>query len=136
MSFREKMAWISVGSMLVIFGVYFWSVVQRGPHGGVQFGALLASVIALVIVQVALIVVVAIFAPGEAQAPRDERDRLIALRATRMAYAGLATGVVCASFLSGFSPAFVYNANGLLFILLTAEILRGASEIVQYRLGA
>jgi hypothetical protein len=138
MSFREKSAWISLVSMSGIYGLYFWSVIRAG-HAGAQaggFGGLLGTIIALVVVQVVLTVAVAIFTPNEAQAPRDERDKLIELRAMRVAYAGLATSVALACFFGAFNPPIIFNTNSLLFILVTAELLRSACQIIQYRRGA
>ena len=137
MSFREKSAWISVLSMSGIYGFYFWSVIHAGPKaGGFHFGGLLQTIIALVVLQVALTIAVAIFTPKEAKAPRDERDKLIELRAMRVAYSGLATAVALACFFGAFNPPIIFNTNALLFILVTAEILRSACQIVQYRRGA
>ena len=137
MSFREKSAWISMLSMSGIYGFYFWSVIHDGPKtGGFHFGGLLQTIIALVIVQIVLTIAVAIFTPREAKAPRDERDKLIELRAMRVAYAGLATSVALACFFGAFDPPIVFNTNSLLFILVTAEILRSACQIIQYRRGA
>jgi uncharacterized membrane protein len=138
MSFREKSAWISVLSMAGIYGFYFWSVKQAAPgaSGFRLFGGLLGTIIALVVVQIVLTVAVAIFAPTDAQVSRDERDKLIELRAMRVAYAGLATGIAVACFFGSFNPPVVFNTNALLFVLVTAEILRSACQIVQYRRGA
>ena len=136
MSFREKTAWISLVSMSGIYAVYFWSVFRSGQRiGNFQFGGLLVTVIALVIVQVVLTIAVAVFAPRDAQAPRDEREKLIDLRATRFAYAALATSVACACFFGAFSPPIVFNTNALLLVLVMAEILRSGCQIVQYRRG-
>ena len=88
------------------------------------------------IVQTALTVAVTMYKPKDAKAPRDERDRLIDLRATRCAYAGLATGLAFAIFFAGFDPPIVFNANALLFILVVSEALRNAGQIFQYRRGA
>ena len=137
MSFREKSAWISVLSMSGIYGFYFWSIIHAGPqHGRFRFGGLLETIIALVVLQIVLTVAVAIFNPREAKTPRDERDKLIELRAMRVAYAGLATSVALACFFGAFDPPIVFNTNSLLFILVTAEILRSACQIIQYRRGA
>ncbi|HEY1709008.1 MAG TPA: hypothetical protein VGG10_12140 [Rhizomicrobium sp.] len=137
MPFREKIAWISLVSMTGIYGVYFWSVVERGHQTAPsQFGGLLMTTVALVIVQVVLITAVAIMAPKEAQAPHDEREKLIDLRATRVAYAGLATAVACACLFGAFTPPIVFNTNALLFVLVTAEIMRSGCQIIQYRRGA
>src|SRR5258706_7408198 len=127
MSFREKIAWISIVSISGIYGVYFWSV---GLHGaGARLGGLLGTTIALIVVQVVLTIVVAVFSPKEAQAPRDEREKLIELRATRVAYAGLATSVALACFFGAFDPPIIFNTNSLLFLLVTAEVMRSGCQI-------
>jgi hypothetical protein len=137
MSFREKSAWISVLSMSGIYGLYFWSVIHAGPRpGAFHFGSLIETIIALVVLQLVLTIAVAIFSLKEAKAPRDERDKLIELRAMRVAYAGLATGIALACLFGAFDPPLVFNTNALLFILVTAEILRSACQIIQYRRGA
>jgi len=137
MSFREKISWISLLSMSIIYGIYFWSVATVAPqNSGVHFGALLTTVISLAFVQVALITGAALFSPKEAKAPLDEREKLIELRSTRIAYAGLASGIATACLLGTLDPPVVYNSNGLLFILVTVELLRSASQIIQYRRSA
>jgi hypothetical protein len=139
MSFREKSAWISVLSISGIYGFYFWSVIHAGPGskpGGFRFGGLLMTIVALVILEIVLHIAAAIFNPKEAQAPRDERDKLIELRAMRVAYSGLATSVAFACFFGALTPPIIFNTNSLLFILVTAEILRYACQVIQYRRGA
>ncbi len=136
MSFREKCAWISLLSMSGIYGLYFWSVLRSGRWSdGSRFGGLLATVVTLVIVQVVLTVAVAIFSPKEADAPIDERERLIEFRATRFAYAVLAGSVACACLFGGFLPPVIFNANALLFVLVVAEMMRSGCQIVQFRRG-
>jgi hypothetical protein len=135
MSFREKSSWISLVSILAIYGAYFWSLVRSGSPAGTSFGGLLMTIVAIAVVQTVLTVGVAVAAPREAQAPPDEREKLIDLKATRFAYAALAGSVACACFFGGFNPPIVFNANALLFILVAAEILRSGSQIVQYRRG-
>jgi hypothetical protein len=137
MPFREKSAWISLLSMCGIYGVYFWSVIHSGPQvGGLRFGSLLETIIALVVVQVGLTIAAAIVTPKEANAPRDERDKLIELKATRIAYFGLAAGVALACFFGAFSPAIILNTNALLFVFVAAEVLRSSCQIIQYRRSA
>jgi hypothetical protein len=137
MAFREKCAWISLLSVSGICGLYFWSVFRSGLWSdGSRFGGLLGTIVALVIVQVVLTVAVAILSPKEADAPMDERERLIDLRATRFAYAVLAGSVACACFFGGFRPPIIFNTNALLFVLVAAEVLRSVCQIVQYRRGA
>ena len=136
MPFREKTAWIAVISMTAIYAFYFWSVWQHRPETRFPYVGLLATVVALVVVQVVLTIVVAIFSPQDAKAPRDEREKLIELRAARVAYSGLATGVACACFFGALNPPIVFNVNALLFILVTTEIMRCSCLIIQYRRSA
>jgi hypothetical protein len=122
--------------MLGIYGLYFWSVIHAKSQSGGFHAQLLGTIIALVVLQTVLTIVVAIFAPKDAKAPRDERDKLIELRSTRVAYAGLATSVALACFFGTFDPPIIFNTNALLFVLVTAEIMRTACQVIQYRRGA
>jgi hypothetical protein len=132
-----KSAWISLLSMPGICGIYFWAVIHAAPQaGGFRSGGLLETSIALVVVQVVLTVAAAMVTPKEAKAPRDEREKLIELKATRIAYSGLATSVALACFFGAFSPPIVFNTNALLFVLVTAELLRSSCQIIPYRRGA
>jgi hypothetical protein len=135
MSFREKTAWISVVSIAGIYGFYFWSVIRAGhPGGRVQLGGLLlGTIVALVVLQVVLTLVAWMFTPREERGPMDERERLIELRAMRSAYSGLATAVAMACFFGAMNPPIVFNTNALLFVLVTAELVRQGCKIIQYR---
>ncbi len=83
MSFREKSAWISLISILLVSGFFFmhvpWTLTPSSSLALVH--ALLLCVIALVVIEVVAHIVVAIRAPEDAHAPKDERERLIALKA-------------------------------------------------------
>ena len=136
MPFREKIAWTSMLSVTGIYGLYFWSLVHAGPPGAGWHFALLDTIVALVVVQVALTVAVTVFTPREAKVPRDEREQLIDLRATRVAYAALATSIAFACFFGAFDPPLKFNTNALLFILVATEIIRCATQIIQYRRSA
>jgi hypothetical protein len=136
MTFREKTAWISFLSMAAIYSVYFWPILLSGRHGGAfHEGRLLVTVVALAGVQAVLTIAVAILKPREAKAPPDERDRLIELRATKLAYVTLAASIACACFFGAFDPPLIFGTNALLFILVIAEILRSGCQIIQYRRG-
>jgi uncharacterized membrane protein len=137
MSFREKTAWISLVSMCGIYGLYFWPMFHSGHAvGGFSFIGLLKTVIALIVVQTVLTIVAAIAAPRDAKAPKDEREKLIELKATRIAYSGLATAVALACLFGALDPPIVFNTNSLLFILVTAEVMRSGCQVIQYRRDA
>ncbi|HEV2289282.1 MAG TPA: hypothetical protein VGR81_10050 [Candidatus Acidoferrales bacterium] len=128
---------MSLVTMSVIYANYFWSLRRSGagifgPHSG----DLLGTIVALAVAQVVLTVAVAIFSPKEAKVPRDERDKLIDLRASRFAYLALAGSVACACFFGGFNPPIIFDTNALLFILVVVEVLRSGCQIIQYRRGS
>jgi Na+/proline symporter len=122
--------------MAGIYGLYFWSLIRSGPGGRSRTAGLLGTVIALVVVQTVLTIAVAVFDPKNAQAPRDEREKLIELKAARFAYAGLATGVVFAVFFAALPSPIIFGANSLLLILVVTEIMRSSCQIVHYRRSA
>lgn len=136
MSFREKTAWISLISTLGIYGHYFWRAARTGAWSSFHVSGLLGTIIAMAVVQAALTTGVAILAPKEARAPRDEREKMIELQAARFAYAAMATSVACACAFAAFEPPIVFNTNTLLFILVACETLRSGCQVVQYRRGA
>jgi len=95
MSFREKRAWISLVCFFVVYGVYFANVVRRliGRPGLAPdmwlFGSLLAT---LIVAQLMLHWLVRRLSPHDARATRDERERLIELKAIRVAFLVLLVG--------------------------------------------
>jgi len=140
MSFREKSAWIVMLSMLGVYGYYFWTVAMAAAGGttaNFPYGSLLAeTVLALVIVQIVLHIAVAIPKPVEASAPRDERDTLVGLKAIRIAFIVLSTGVVLVCFSAALYPSSFFTVNALLFVLVLSETVRAASQVIYYRRSA
>lgn len=63
MSFREKLAWVSLLSIVSVSGLYFWSAAHDGPRHGATLGNLLGTLIVLTVLQTALTIAVAIFKP-------------------------------------------------------------------------
>lgn len=139
MSFREKSAWITLITLVVLtlfFITHLPPTWMLDPPSGFMFHVLVAGVVAFVVIEIIAHVIVAIRAPRDAQAPRDERERLIALKATSIAahvYAALSLG-----------SAFVVihlgaNATGVGFCLflsfIVAEIVNYAARVVYYRRG-
>lgn len=137
MSFREKSAWISLVSIAFVGFVFFLHVPRTlTPRSGPEmFHALLICVAALVIIEVVAHAVVAIRAPLDAQAPKDEREALIELRAIRVAayvYAVLSMGAVSLLHVGANGGAVGY---GVLLALVIAELVNYGSRIVFYRRG-
>ncbi len=152
-AFREKAAWISLAVTLVVWGGYFavvWGEIAGGrPNGALILERFMSAVVFSVLASIVAAIVLALVSGRAADAPADERERLIALKSTEVAYAVLSLGVVVVALtapavaLGGLNlfpgdPAAdtaLIAANGVLFALIAAEVVRGGLTIARYRLG-
>ena len=139
MSFREKSAWITFILVLIVLGFWLRNVVRHEVyhlHSGNPMLEAFAVLVAFVAAEVVLHLAIAFHSPSDARAPKDERDQLIALKATRVGFYVLAA---CAWMAVGsmhlrFSVTFIaQNVMGALFI---AELAKLGTQIVLYRRGA
>lgn len=139
MTFREKILWVAMLPTLGLWTWYFASVVGAWRMGtideGLFFGRMIFAVIAGVVVQVAAIAAIAILNPKEANAKRDERERVLQHRGTAAAYFVLSFGTVTIVGGSYFDWTKFAVVNAFLFVFLLAEIVRGAVEIRGLRRG-
>ena len=78
MSFREKSAWISLVSLVVVFGAYFSYIglVLAGLARN-RFALFLVMVAVFILAEVVLHLVIATESPRDARTPKDEREQLI-----------------------------------------------------------
>ncbi|HRK64139.1 MAG TPA: hypothetical protein PLN53_07060 [Terricaulis sp.] len=139
MAFREKIAWISLFVYGLVFGGYFLNLAQAWDTRwaqGLSIGLMAAAVVALVVLSVALTVTVALISPKQANAPADEREQLMALKAERVASYTLSVGVVLliGALLMGWNGFLV--ANLLLAAMVISELVKALALIIAYRWGA
>lgn len=141
MSFRETSAWISVISILAVFGFYFAVVAQAietEPEPSAFLGEYIGAVVLLVVVQVTLGIIAAIAtraSVAELEAARDEREKLMELKANRFDYAILLAGAVLVAGAIGLGAPRYWTANALVFSVALGEFTRFGAQIVYYRLG-
>ncbi len=138
MSFREKSAWIALTAYGLVFGGYFlalWQGWDARYATGLSIGLMFGAVVMLVIIATALTIVAALLNPKAANAPVDERERLIDLKAERIASYTLSVGVVCmiGALLMGWNGILV--ANLLLATMVISEIVKALAQIVHFRAG-
>jgi hypothetical protein len=154
MPFREKTAWISAVTTLLIWGYYASRALPPLLAGraepGDLIGLLSGCVVLSVLIQIVLNIVAAILSPRDARAPKDERERLFELKSHRIAYfflaAMVATVALASSFVIGASPdlfpanplpsAVLVMGNLIFFSLIVADLIRVGALIVQYRRAA
>ncbi|MEO9132081.1 MAG: hypothetical protein ABI240_12835, partial [Sphingomonas sp.] len=148
------MLWASAATTVVIWGWYFLGFVSalQGPafNVGAEIGKFLFAVVALIVVQVAAAIVLAISSPTDAQAPADDRDREFALVAYRAAFVTLSVLIaaltVVAPLTMATAPAWlggkpmnlvpIVISNALLLSLVIAELVRSATQLLLYRRGS
>jgi hypothetical protein len=139
MSFREKSAWISFVLVATGSAIYFRGIAEvlmgHARPGG-QFHLFFGLVAGLVALEVILHLVVVLQAPKDAKAPRDERDRLIQLKATRNAFYVLLPAAF-ASIGTMHLGADVWDmAHAVLAAIVAAELARFGSQMLYYRRDA
>lgn len=139
MSFTEKSAWISFVLILIFFGTYFArvaGVIFAGASGRGLTSLFFVLVGGFVVLEAVLHAVLAIRSPREAQAGRDERERLIAMRATRVAFPVLLVGAFASVGTLHLSVDRWEMAHATLLAIVVAELVRFGAQIVYFRRDA
>jgi archaellum biogenesis protein FlaJ (TadC family) len=138
MSFREKSAWISFVSILVVFGAYFWNA-NRILQGAVEthrgFVISVGLLAAFVLIEIVLHVTVAMQAPEEALAPKDEREQLIELKATRVAFQVLVVGALAGVAMMHITRSVWVMGQHVLLAIVFAELVKFGVQIRYFRGG-
>lgn len=138
MSFREKSVWISFLIMLTLSGVWAWNF-GRGLTGQAARSDVVRLSITLLIftmvLEVLLHIILTVWSPKEDRTPRDERERLIELYATRIAFRVL----VGAALLTVGSAHLGARTGVLMDLMMLSVILallvKFGSEVVLFRRG-
>lgn len=139
MSFREKSAWVTLATLIVLSIAFALHVPQpwtlRPASSPFMFHVLLIAIVAFIAIEIVAHIVIAIFAPRDAQAPKDEREQLIALKSTAVAayvYAALSLSSI-------FTIHLGANQIGVAYLVLlsfvVAEMVNYALRIYYYRRG-
>ena len=136
MSFREKSAWISfvllLATFLIYAGRFAWVI---ATHSGERdlIHIFLALVGGLVVLEIVLHVIAAMTSPGEARLPKDERERLIAMRATQAAFPVLIFGALASIGTMHLGARAWMMGHTTLLAIVVAELVKFGTEIRLYR---
>lgn len=140
MSFEEKSTWVSLAIILLVFTGYFVQVFEGISTGSLDkadvTGLFFGAVITVVVLEVALHIVTAIFNVKDADQSMDERDRLYAVKAGNISGWVLGIGVLTIAahtFIQDLNPLLV--ANLLLFMVFVSQIASYALKLFYYRRG-
>lgn len=138
MSFREKSAWITLIAILLVSAFYIThvpNVLEPEPRlwelhvVGITFAAFIViDVIAHIILYVRFW--------KDARTPKDERERLIDLKATRLAWYVFVVGTLLAIVTTPHHGASGFGVMiFVLFAFALAEIVNYTARIIFYRRG-
>lgn len=140
MSFREKSAWISFICLLLLTVAYFAGM-HHHPHDAEGHDLInplhmaLAIFSAFALLQIVLHLIVVVQAPKDARTPKDERERLIELRAARVGFYALVACVLVAMVLFHVHGQAWTLMNSLMLAILIAWLIKLGTELVLYRRG-
>jgi hypothetical protein len=137
MAYREKIAWLALGCMVVAYIVYFSLVLTGhvGPHllDIVWTFGIVASIQAVVVI--IGYIVLAVSSGPEGRAKPDERDRAIVRRGRSAAYLVLLTGTIVVGVVMPFSDPAPRIVNAALLAIVLAEAVSNVLIIASYRRG-
>jgi hypothetical protein len=149
MSYKEKSISISLVSYIMILGYYLIQVFQMIRGGGlvasrlfalwavVIVATILVNILGNILASIVLAIAHAIRTRSEQveKYVEDERDRLIDLKGSKIAYITFSIGVFIAmlAFILGQSALVMFAL--IVFFSSAAEIVGSISQIVQYRRG-
>jgi hypothetical protein len=154
MSYREKSAWVSLVTTLLVWGYFFVVLFQEvgsgDPAGGRLMGTFVACTVLIIILQIATAVVLAILNPKSHDAPADERERMFDLRASRIAFITLSIlvmgTVLTIPVLAHAAPIlFPRDPTGAMlsiiggsafFALVVGELVHAGGQILLFRRSA
>lgn len=137
MSFREKSAWVTLIAILLVSLLFFTHGprVFAGRVGAWELHLVGICIAAFVLIEVVAHLVLYLRNPRDARTPKDEREQLADLKATRLA----AYVFVLGSFVAILTSVHAPNAAIVGFVVLAAfvlaEIVNYAARIIYYRRG-
>jgi hypothetical protein len=137
MAYREKIAWLNLVIMGLVYSVYFAIVATQLPPPRLIDMLWLFGIIAPVH---ALLIGIGVFAirfqsGAEGRAPLDERDRAIERRGQSIAYLVLLAGMILVGVVMPFSEQPGKIVNTSLLAIVIAEMIHQGVIVLSYRRG-
>jgi hypothetical protein len=127
MSFREKSAWL-MAAVMTVAGLYYFQIVRAASQALGETAppaVAIAFVVVIVVASIVAQIVLALSTPKEANAPADERERLIHQRAGHWSGLVLATCAVVS-----LGHFMVHGDGNMLFHLVMASLI--VAQIAEY----
>ena len=133
MALREKSAWVSFWTTLIVYGAYVAYVGKMAIEGrSLGFaGPLTACILVLVVLQVGLQIALAALS-REPRTAQDERERLIDLEASTRAFYVLQVAAMGAAITVYFADKTLMT-HAVILALAVSELTRHGGIILGYR---
>jgi hypothetical protein len=135
MPFREKSAWVTLMAILLVSALFLLHAPRLSHPGPWDFHVLLACIGAFVVIETAAYLVLRLRYPEDARTPIDERERLINLKATRLASGCYVVGSFLAVLTLHHGASAVMIGYFIVLAFVIAEIVKYGARIVYYRRG-
>ena len=136
LSSREKGTWVTLIAIVVAFSGYFSHFIENPLAGPQNLKLFIGAVIGLVVIHIVLHSIIAATEEDGADAPGDERDELIKLKASHIASFVFGIGALGAAHLwmiDDVTPLIM--ANAILFSLVVSEVVQCVLQLYYYRAG-
>ena len=136
---RERSAWVWIAALLVVFGGYFAAIASLERASAEISFATRIAVLAVALTTLAVVVGIdRLF--GWIRNRReasflDERDRLIQLRSSSVAYYVLIVGMIIVGCVMPFGAGGWDIVHAALFAIVVAEVVHQGLIVIGYRLG-
>jgi len=143
MSFREKSTWVTFVLLLVTFAVYFGNAffvlhganhVDGHPTSSL-FHLFFQLVFWFIVLEIVMHILIAARTPKDANAPLDEREKLIALKSMQPAFYVLLVGAFLAIGTLHLGTTTYHMAHSVLFVVWIAELVRHGMQLYYFRRG-
>ncbi|HEV2703407.1 MAG TPA: hypothetical protein VGV09_17400 [Steroidobacteraceae bacterium] len=135
MSFREKSAWITLIAILLVSAAFLFHAPRLSHPGPWDFHVLLACIAAFAVIEIVSFVVLRLRYPEDARTPIDERERLIHLKATSLAWGVYVVGSFLAVMTLHHGASAVVIGYLIVLAFVVAELVKYGARIVYYRRG-
>jgi hypothetical protein len=137
MPYREKVAWLSLISIVVVFLPYLVWLKLHPPTEALPDLRQMALYAAVSITWALLLGLghwwLRRQAPEEARLPLDERDRAIRHRSRTIAYYVLLTGMILVGCIMPFTESGWKIVHAAVFMIVLAEAVNDGSAVYHYR---
>jgi hypothetical protein len=139
MSFREKTAWVTLCAIIIVSLMYGLHMPNPFvPHSPSRvLHAMGASLLAYALIEALAYLVLRLRNPRDAREPKDERERLIDLKALRIAYyvfvVAALGGMFLALHVAGVGAVGIGMTVFMAFVL--SQLAKHGARIIYYRRG-